>query len=66
MGKILISQQILGTEFPRVAFLHADNLASEMELDKGPIAKDLNLAIDLTELKEVFKKYFNDQIKLVL
>lgn len=65
MGKTLISQKMLGVEFPRIAFLHADNAATELELDKAIIAKDLNSSKDLNELKEVFKKHFNDQIKLI-
>lgn len=66
MGKIIISQKILGQHFPDVAVKYANALLKDDTNKAKKIQTELNSVKSISEFIEIFEKYFNDDIIIKL
>ena len=67
MSKIIISLPMLGLEnWASVAMTHAAQIVTEKGLDQDKIVKEINKSSGEYEFREVYTKYFGDEIKLRL
>jgi hypothetical protein len=65
MGKIIISQKILGANFMNVVLSSAENLMKEKCMNAEEITNELNKATSEEEFFIAYKKYFGNEIKII-
>ena len=66
MGKLVIDQKMLGSEFINVVFREVAKLAKEKGLDKNKIETELTVAPTPNDFKSVIKTYFGEELVINL
>ena len=66
MGRVIIDQKLLGTEFINVVNREVDTLTTELGLDKEAIRKALQTAQAPEDFLDIIDVHFGDRIKIRL
>ena len=66
MGKLIISEKILGTNMTVVAMKKAEEFCKEKNLSFSKISKELSSQTELESFLVSYHKYFGDEIKIII
>lgn len=66
MPKTILSFHILGNNLFSVAMEYAERICNESKCDKNKVYSDLNECTTVESFKEVYEKYFGDEMKIHL